>query len=67
MRGRVARATVGLVPATETLRVVLEIHPGHDPARGCVVDAAGGRHPFTGWLAFFSLLDELERRARDEA
>jgi len=50
------------VAATQLLRVVLELQPERDPASGCLVDEQGRRHAFTGWLAFFALLEELDQR-----
>ncbi len=43
------------------LRVWLELSPG-DRVSGRLVDEAGSDHAFSGWLAFFSLIDQLEAR-----
>ena len=61
MRTPAAPARLRGVGQTKPLRLWLELSLG-DHVAGRVVDEAGGNHAFTGWLAFFALIDRLDTR-----
>jgi hypothetical protein len=51
------------VPATDPLRMTLELEPDADPIRGVLEDEHGA-HPFDGWLALTQMLEDALRSAR---
>lgn len=47
----------------ESLRVVIDLDPGHGAPRGRITDERGVRARFTGWLELMDRVEGVLRRA----